>query len=620
MNHTCRYRTIIIRARTRVFAICLCALAFSIPAQANNVRGRVIDAQGLPVAGATALLLKSNGIDSTNVDGNFFITSSSGTPVASTAKSPGTLTFALKNNRLVFENPLRSGFAFELVSLEGRRAYALKRPDLPAGKHAFPCPLDGIPAGLYLAHLRGPGFQISKAIVLLPESRWRYTATSGVRAPLHRESAAVADSLMVFKKGYRSFFIPLQTNDTNLGDLTMRADTAHEEKFVIFLRDSLTAMLPLTSAWEFDPAGKTFANKIAFAPSSWAPDLLLSAETPEYVRQQVNNPTLYDATLYKIDYCTWRVDTVLKSDQIAGLGSTLEKVFLYTDKGRKILDRNTGLMELMESFTLISRFPDLWLVNHSSPDSAYLFSPAENRIKKSLVSSTQFGAQDRYWMSDNGRYMAQSKATGGMLPMNGAVSVTSQIVLFTLDNDSLCRFPINIYSACGSGVPVITYSLFCWFSNNGCFNYVSAVHAGDTLNSPFGDSEMAGRCRLISIQLQTLDTTSSPATAAMFAPRFSPLFMPPYLDSQGKLYDESQVIEMFLDCFGIAANGLDFGLSADGKRFLSRLSTGESSTARTGFIYGDMENRWIERLPDPGPPLTNPFSEIHLYGIADTCD
>jgi hypothetical protein len=310
---------------------------------------------------------------------------------------------------------------------------------------------------------------------------------------------------------------------------------------------------------------------------------------------------------------------VPQSEQIHGLGSTPAQVFLYTDKGRVILDRQSGRLDPMESFNMIVQFRDLWLVYHNNPDTAYLFSPAENRIKTTLVSSTQFGTWDRYWMSGDGRFIAQCKATGGNVPFGKAVSVKSQIILFNVDSDSSYRFPINIYCAAGSGVPVIYYSLRCWFSNDGSFNYVSAVREGDTLKSP-SDSAMVDGCELISIHLQTLTPTSGPATVAMFAPQFTPPFLPPYLDSlQGKLYGEDQVIENFLNGFGIATNGREFGLSTDGKRFLGRFGIGDSSAAYTGFIYGDLENRWIERLPDPGGHLTGPFSEIYLYGIADTC-
>jgi hypothetical protein len=621
MNPARINRPLSMQQRAQVFALCLCVLASGILAQNGNIRGRVIDINGHPVAGATVQLLKNHGFDSTDNDGTFSITSNVGNITAVSAIDHGILTFALKNNRLVFENSLSSGFAFELVSLEGRRVYALKQPDLPAGKHIFSCPLDGIAAGLYIAHISYAGNQVSKAVAWLPKSRWQYAATVGWQSlpGYYGKMAVAADTLMVYKRGYRSFYVPLQTSDVNLNDLTMSADTGHKEKYIVFFRDSLTEILPPTSGWEFDPVKKTFTKKYDFAPSSWAPDLLLDAVTPEYVRHQVNNSNLYDVTLYKIDYCTWQVDTVLQSEQIHGLGSTPEKVFLYTDKGWVILDRQSGRLDPMESFNMIVQFHDLWLVKHNNPDTAYLFSPAENRIKTTLVSSTQFGTWDRYWMSDDGRYLAQSKAISGNVPFGNAVSVKSQIVLFSLDSDSSCRFPINIYCAAGSGVPVIYYSLRCWFSNDGGLNYVSALREGDTLKSP-SDSAMVDGCELVSIYLQTLTPTSGPATAAMFAPQFTPPFLPPYLDSlRGKLYYEDQVIENFLNRFGIITNAREYGLSFDGKRFLGRFGIGESSVANNAFIYGDMENRWIERLPDPGQHLFRLYSEIHLYGIADTC-
>lgn len=608
-----------LRPRAYALALCLSVLAFITSAQNINVRGRLIDTYGQPVAGALVQLLKNHGIDSTNGDGTFSIASNVGNVTAASLKDLGTFTFALKNNRLVFENSRSSGFAFELVSLGGRRVYTLKRPDLPAGKHTFSCPLDGISSGLYIAHINYFGNRVSKAVAWLPKSRWRFSAPSGVRSPPYRKSAVSADTLMVFKKGYGSMYVPLQAADVNLGDLTMHAETGHKEKYIVFFRDSLTEALPPVSGWEFDPVKKTFAKKYDFAPSSWAPQLLLSADVPEYVRQQVSKSFNYDAYLYKIDYCAWRVDTLLVTEQVHGLGSTPEQVFLYTDKGRVILDRQSGRMDPMESFNMIVQFRDLWLVNHTSPDTAYLFSPAENRIKTTLVSSTQFGTWDRYWMSDDGKYLAQSKAISGDVPFGNAVSVKSLIVLYSLDSDSSCRFPINIYCAAGSGVPVIYASLRCWFSNDGCFNYVSAVREGDTLKQP-RDSAMVDNCELVSIRLQTLTTTSGPATAAMFAPQFTPPFLPPYLDSlRGTLYYEDQVIESFLNRFGITTNSCEFGLSPDGKRFLGRFGIGEPSTTTT-FIYGDMENRWIERLPDPGHHLSRLYSEMHCYGIADTCD
>jgi hypothetical protein len=599
----------------------LCSLFFAFTATALpiNVRGRAVDTHGQPVAGAKVALLKNRGLDSTDGNGKFSIAASVGSIATGSVTSQGALTFLIKSDRLVIENSQRSAFSFQLLSLDGRRVFSLERKALPSVNRTFSCPLGGLAPGLYVAHLTYNGKQSVTMVAFLPNTGWRHTVTVGGFVPLHRKSSIILDTLMLYKKGYRSIYAPLETADADLGDLTMLADTVHKEKFIIFVRDSLTEMLPPTSCWEYDPVKKTFAKKIDFSFSSWAPNLLLDAKTPEYVRQQVNKAANYDAFLYKIDYCSWRAETLMVSPQVLGLGSTSTQVFLYTDQGRVILDRQSGALTSMESFTMITQFKDCWLVTQNKPDTAYLFSPAENKFKKTLVSSTKFSTQDRYWMSDDGRFLAQCKAVGGSLPFGKAVSVPSTIVLFSLDNDSLGAFPITIYCAAGSGVPVIYASLRCWFSDDGTFNYVSALREGDTLIS-FSDSSLINKCELISIHLQTLTTTSAPASAAVFGPQFTPQFLPQYLDSlRGKVYYQDQVIESFLSLFGISTTAREYGLSLDGKRFLGRFNRGGSAAPNTGFIYGDLENRWIERLPDPGRPLANLYSEIHVYGIADTC-
>jgi hypothetical protein len=612
-----------------ILSLCLFVLATGIQAQNLNVRGRVVDMHGQPVAGAKAQLLKNHGLDSTDSAGKFSITSSVGTFPTSPAVAPGTLTFSVKKNCLLFENSRMSGFEFELFSLNGRRVYVLKQPDLLAGKHLFACPLDGFSTGIYIARIHFPGFQISKAVACVPKLGWQYATAAGEHSLPENflKKTAAADSLMVYKKGFRVLYVPLETYDINLGDLVLNSDTNHNEKYIIIFRDSLTDVFPAVSGWEFDPARKTFTKKHDFAPSTWAPGLLLSEKTPEYLRHQVNSaPYEYYTLLYKINYCTWKVDTLLRSQNILGLGENPAVIYLYTDKGNMTLDKQTGRLDTMESFNIVWRFGDLWLVQHKNADTAYFFSPAENRITKTLHSSDKFGGYDQYVLSSDKRFMAQSKAINGTLPWCLTVSRKTQIILFSLDNDSIYRYPVTIYSAGGSGLPVIYLSRCSWFSNDGCFNYISALQENDTLGQGCSDSGMVEGCELISINLQTQASTRQPATAAMFAaappPAFNPPFLPPYLDSlRGKLSDEPQLVKEFLGLFGITPSWQVWGMSPNGKRFFGKFGITEGASASSAaFYFGDMENRWVERLPDPGNRFTGAFTEMHIHWVADTCN
>jgi hypothetical protein len=610
-----------------IFVIIIVVLTFTIQAQGISVEGRVVDVHGKPVIGAMAVLLKNHGLDSTNSSGNFSISSAAGSHLPAHIVARGKLTFELRKNRLVFENSQATAFEFELVSLNGRRIYTLRMADVPAGRHLFNCPLEKLSAGLYVARIHYPGHQISKALVCTQASGWQFTiliGNYGSNGYYKNETSVAVDTLMIYKKGFKSSYIPLETNDVSLGDQTLNSDTVHNEKYVIFFRDSLAEAVSATSGWVFDPVLKTFTKKHDFTRSSWAPTLLLSPQIPDYVSHQVNTPTSYGlgTVLYKINYCTWEIDSVYRAAQIVELGTSPTKIYFGTEKGKMMLDRQTGRIDTMKAFNIVWRFEDLWLINKNKVDTAYLFSPAENRIKKTMFSSEGFAASDKYFISDNKRYMAQIKAIKEMPPFAVTVSEKSRIILFSLDNDSAYRFPISIYCASGSGVPVVYMSIHCGFVGESYFNYISATRDYDTLGPSFSVAGMAERCEMVSINLQTLTSTRQPATAAMFASKFNPTYVPPYLDGlRGKFSDEGQLVKEFLELFGDTASGYNYGISPDGKRFLGRFGiTQGSSGSSIGFIYGDMENRWIERLPDPGNNLTGSFTEIYLYAILDTCD
>lgn len=593
-------------------------------AQGISVQGRVMDIHGQPIASAKAELLRDHGLDSTNNAGEFAIVASTGAPQRARVAGQGRFTLVLRKNLLVFENSEKTGIEFEMLSLNGRRVFALKRPELPAGIHRFACSFNDISFGIYIARIRYSAPHISKAELCLPSSGWLSTTLTGERRTSYSGKTAFAlDTLMVYKRGFKIAYIPIEMNPAVLGDVILSSDSGHKDAFILFARDSFTDPLPPTSGWEFDAAKGTFTKRHDFGPSSWAPSLLLSQEIPEYVRHQVNTTSAYDygVLLYKINYCTWNVDTVYRSSQINGLGADQKFVYLDTYEGKLALDRQTGRIDTMGKFNVIARFNDIWLIDHGRNDTAYLFRPSENRTIKTLVSSKLFGSYDRYLMSPDTLFITQFKAFVGTLPFNTIVSRKSEIIIFRLDNDSMYSLPLNIYTRGGSGVPVIYLSFRCWFSIDGRLNYFSAVNENDTLALSETDSAMIGRCELVTVDLSTKAATKSPATAAMFASTFNPPFWPVYLESlRGEILGESQLVSEFEKLFGIIS-GWGLGISPDGKRFLNRcLIPNGPSTLSPAFIYGDMENKWVEPLPDPAAFLMRSSTEMYINGIADTCD
>ena len=595
-------------------------------AQGIDLRGRVIDTAGRPVINAKIELFGKNHLDSTNDEGYFSITSSVRALRSAQNTSNAKSSFTLKGNRLVFETSQKTGFEFELFSLNGRRLYQLKKSGLAAGTHWFASPFEKICQGLYVVRINYPEYRRTETKSLLKSNnQLTVTIPQHTLSACFAKTASVVDTLMIYKRGFKIVYKPIDTPVADLGDITLHPAESDKNAYIIFIRGDVSSdTLPATAGWVYDPVSKAFVKKHDFEKSSWAPNLLLweePAKAPCYVRHQVpaaiGSAYGYTVTLYKMDYTTGNAIIVAHSDQIIGLGANPQLVYLSTDKGHWILDRQTDRIDTMEKFNLISMVNDLWVINHDKNDSAFLFSTQENRVIANIYSQMLFTSNDRYVISNGHRFMAQYKAVMGGIHYGQTVLVQSEIILFNFEKDSAYAFPMAVYCSGGSGVPIIYRTLEVNFSGDSCLHYISAINENDSVDRTLSDSALLRRCELISVNLQTGAVTKQPAPETR-SPPFTLQYVPPYLESlRGKILSNEQLIQAFLGNCGFPEEiSYDVGISPDGKRFLGRFYTiSVAGDYVYEFIYGDMENKWAQRLLNPPEALIDPFAEIYIYGI-----
>jgi len=596
-------------------------------ARGVELRGRVIDTAGNPVPGAKVELLGKNHVDSADNDGRFSMFSGVGNLQRAENGNYAKSAVTLRGNRLVFENSQKAGFEFELFSPNGRRLYQLKKYGLPPGAHRFVSPFEKIGPGLYIARIKYPEYCLSETKSLL-KSNNQLTVITPTHALTKRSArtASVLDTLMIYKSGFKIAYKPLTAPDAVLGDITLYPAGTDKTGYIVFSRNDLSSgALPATAAWAYDPVTKTLVKKLSFEKSSWAPDFLLSdepAQAPCYVRHQVPAPTGsvygYTTTLYKIDYATWNSTIVAKADQIIGIESNAQLVYLKINDRYCILNRQSDHIDTMENFNLISMVNDQLLINHDRNDSAYLFSTLQNSVIADAYSPRLFSGNDRYVVSNDHRFLAQYKALTGGMSYGQTVLAKSEIILFNLEKDSAYVFPIAVYCAGGSGVPIIYRSLDVSFSGDSCLRYLSAIDGNDTqAYRTLSDSAMLQRCEMISINLQTGIVTKLPVPQTQ-RPAFVLRYVPPYLESQReKILSNEDLIQAFLQRLGFTEEiSYDVGISPDGKRFLGRFcSTNAATGCEYTFIYGDMENNWAQRLSNQPQNLINPPAEIYIHGI-----
>jgi len=149
-------------------------------------------------------------------------------------------------------------------------------------------------------------------------------------------------------------------------------------KIVLFPREEGNGNKMIASAWDFDPekpeAG--FVRRVEFGESSWNATLLFwsTSEAPEFVRLQVNGPTNlgYIVHFYHINYRTWEVKLLLKTDQVTEMGANENTVYISTDQGHMEVDRSTlKLRPLVPDFKVVGWFEPLWLVEMQDAKGAF---------------------------------------------------------------------------------------------------------------------------------------------------------------------------------------------------------------------------------------------------------
>ena len=182
------------------------------------------------------------------------------------------------------------------------------------------------------------------------------------------------------------------------------------EKFVVFGREGEKAC-----AWEYQRCGESdgLVKRCEFAPSQWSAWRLLGGKAPAFIRHMVprkGGRPGHRVNLYRIDYSTWEVKTVLSSRQINGLGCSDTLVYVKTDRGLRLVDRKTGGVEIpARQFERLHLIGDHWIVRYEDSEAGqvHLFSPARNRCVKEFR-LPEFASRKRFFRGPHHKVTALS--------------------------------------------------------------------------------------------------------------------------------------------------------------------------------------------------------------------
>jgi hypothetical protein len=366
----------------------------------------------------------------------------------------------------------------------------------------------------------------------------------------------------------------------------------------------------MASAWEYIPTRPEIpiTKRCEFTASHWAPNLLFWERpglAPNLVRLQVNRkgrPGGYHVNLYTIDYRTWRVRTVLQSDQILALGATDELVYLDTDRGLRLLDRQSGVVLVPEkSFKLVRDFGDVWLVSYERSEECrfHLFDPEQKRAIKGFRMPESFqSGRCRLELSPDRKYLAiwEEVTPRSMRPQ----VYESMIVVLNIGDGQTSQYPVKVLAMAGSGRPCIPINFGFWFTDDGRFRYYSALGLDDVE-----------------------EVSVDPATGSMVRkviawsePRVAKLerrYVPDYIEvPAGEADLDHHISNAFLMRKGIIDKQLPWpdtrvGFSLDGKRFFLKMNPSDTSR---DFYYGDLEGDRLVQIASP-PELRSATANIY---------
>jgi hypothetical protein len=227
----------------KISGILTFAVAGILQAQTLDLKGRVVQANGTPVADATVELKVRGSSTKTAADGSFAFSGN----VALHPMGGTPLEYRLDPGYLSIELPAPLDLRLEIVDAAGRSQGGLSRR-LSEGRHrialAEALPSTGAEAGLYFLRLRMGGETITHPFLHSGNGSSGPVFAPGNRMALAKQAAAV-DTLRVRKTGFQDLNKEVASYTAgNLGDLTVT--TAATDGWVnLFNGKDLTGWVPL---------------------------------------------------------------------------------------------------------------------------------------------------------------------------------------------------------------------------------------------------------------------------------------------------------------------------------------------------------------------------------------
>ena len=402
------------------------------------------------------------------------------------------------------------------------------------------------------------------------------------------------------------------------------------ERFVIYAREGRAREARdwermEATAWDFDPdrPEQGLVRRVTFGRSHWNAYPLLwpeSDDASEFVRLQVNVPGSHDYTvrLYRIDFKSWQVQTILACDQVLGLGSNAENVYVDTSLGYRAIRRNTAEVQLLDTpFKRVRDFGGRWIVEVESQRSGA--SGAFFDLKRGVLLSDRFVVpaswsdpwvgvmpspdhrRVAYW---DRRYRDDPRRAGLHFGEPPIVLATSLYVL-DLASGKIRERQFRARCAAGSGVPVRSWGPRAVWSADGAQLKCVTLEGDDPEAAPVQLTLDAATLEIVSREV---------APAPTREPLWVPLFLPEYLradyDSLATASEERgrRVALAFLKSHGVSVDdALTYGdssvaFSPDGRRMLIKL--------HSDFYFGDLQSKQLRRIPTP-PELEHVVLDIH---------
>ena len=393
-----------------------------------------------------------------------------------------------------------------------------------------------------------------------------------------------------------------------------------DEKFVVFGREG-----DKECAWEYLPAGESegLVKRCEFAPSPWSPWRLLGGKVPAFIRHQVPHESGlgHSVNLYRIDYSTWKVTTVLSSRQLSGLGCSDDVVYVKTDRGLRLVERKTGKVETpARPFERLHLIGDLWIVRYENSEAGQvrLFDPTRYRILKEFR-LPEFASKKRFFRGPHQKVMALSPdhtllawvkpVAWDRAPKWGEPprAAKTSLLLMDLETGKSRDLPFLIHVSPGAGIPHIYHGLDVWFTKDGDLKYYTAAREGAELKLGDDGDILEGEFEIVTVKHRSPVGFRKPVEAAVVRQHFAPkrtFFVPPWLKPDNPIKRRTDLLAEFLEHRGVAQairikkgdrfryNRYAVAWSPDSRRFLGAFPV---QKGRRIWCFGDLEkDRLVE--------------------------